>query len=113
VLSPEVFDEKAAGLALRMIQQVDPPVQASVEVSGDLSVGAVNEMSYSQVLAVAQAYNIDLTRDDRGHREGHHPADSSRNRSTRRSRSRVAPSLTRRRLLIDPSATAPTTLTHA
>ena len=56
-----------------MIQQVDPPVQASVEVSGDLSVGAVNEMSYSQVLAVAQAYNIDLTRDDRGPSRGPPP----------------------------------------
>jgi hypothetical protein len=56
-----------------MIQQVDPPAQASVEVSGDLSVGAVNEMSYSQVLAVAQAYNIGLTRDDRGPSRGPPP----------------------------------------
>jgi len=69
-LSAETDDAKAAGTALRLISEADPPVQASVEVSGDLSADAVNQMSYSQLLAVAENLGIDLTRPDQGAIEG-------------------------------------------
>jgi hypothetical protein len=73
ILSSETPDAKAAALGIQLVNTVDPPQTASVEVSGDLSMDAVNQMSYSQLLAVAQAYNIDLTRDDQGAIEGPTP----------------------------------------
>jgi len=55
-LSPETDDAKAAGIAMRLIEQADPPSQARVEVSGELTLDAVNRMSYSQLLELAERF---------------------------------------------------------
>jgi hypothetical protein len=61
-LSPETDDAKAAGIAMRLIEQADPPSQTTLEVSGPLSTEAIEGMSLSQLLVVAERMGIDLTR---------------------------------------------------
>jgi hypothetical protein len=55
-LSPEVEDSKAGALALRLLDTADPPVKAEVEVSGPVD---VNSMSFSELIAYADAQGID------------------------------------------------------
>jgi hypothetical protein len=59
-LSPMVAEDKAAKLALDLIREADPPTQATVEISGDLAREQVNELSLSQLLAVAEANGIPI-----------------------------------------------------
>jgi hypothetical protein len=66
VLSPEVPDDKAANLALRMIQQADPPTEATVEIKTELTNEDIQKMSYSELLATAERLGIDLTRPEEG-----------------------------------------------
>jgi hypothetical protein len=55
-LSPEVEDSKAGALALRLLDAADPPSQTTVEVSGPVD---VNSMSFSELIAYADAHGID------------------------------------------------------
>jgi hypothetical protein len=61
-LNPETEDAKAAGIAIRLIEQADPPSQATVEVSGPVSVEDIKGWSFSQLIAYADAHGIDYTR---------------------------------------------------
>jgi hypothetical protein len=60
-LSPETDDAKAAGIAMRLIEQADPPSQATVEISGAVD---LENLSYSELLALAAQYGISLERED-------------------------------------------------
>jgi hypothetical protein len=62
-LDPEVPPAKAAALSLAIIREVDPPVQASVEVSADLTPEDVRSMSYSELIATARALQIEIPED--------------------------------------------------
>jgi hypothetical protein len=61
-LNPETDDAKAAGIAIRLIDQADPPSQATVEVSGPVTSEDVKNWSFSQLIAYADAHGIDYTR---------------------------------------------------
>jgi hypothetical protein len=56
-LSPETDDAKAAGIAIRLIEQSDPPAQATVEVRADVP---IEEMSYSELIAFARSMGMDV-----------------------------------------------------
>jgi hypothetical protein len=59
-LDPEIPPAKAAALSLAIIREVDPPVQASVEVSADLTPEDVRSMSYSELIATARAIGVEI-----------------------------------------------------
>jgi hypothetical protein len=49
---------------MRLIEQADPPAQATVEIGADLSTDAINHMGLSELLAVAERLGISLERED-------------------------------------------------
>jgi hypothetical protein len=57
-LSAELDDAKAAGIAIRLVETADPPSQAVLEVSADLTPEDVERLSYSELIRVAQAWGI-------------------------------------------------------
>jgi hypothetical protein len=57
-LSPATDDAKAAGIAIRLIETADPPSQATLEISADLTPEDVDKLSYSELLRVAEAWGI-------------------------------------------------------
>ena len=58
-LDEEADPLKAGSLALRVIDSVDPPDRASLEISGELSADGLKELSLSELLAVAAQHGID------------------------------------------------------
>jgi hypothetical protein len=42
------------------MREVDPPIQASVQVDAGLTVEDVNAMSYSQLIATARAIGVEI-----------------------------------------------------
>jgi hypothetical protein len=58
-LNPETDDAKAAGIAMRLIEQADPPSQATLEISGPVTSEALEKMSWSELIAYADANGID------------------------------------------------------
>jgi hypothetical protein len=59
-----VADEKAARLALELIREADPPVQATVEVYGNMTPDDVDALSYRELLALAQYAGIPIREPD-------------------------------------------------
>jgi hypothetical protein len=57
-LDPEADSLRAGSLALRLIETADPPAQTTLEVSADLRPEDVRNLSYRELLAVAEAYNL-------------------------------------------------------
>jgi hypothetical protein len=51
---------KAAQLALGIIREADPPNQAVLEVGANLTVDAVQGMSFSELMRVAEAHGIEV-----------------------------------------------------
>jgi hypothetical protein len=79
---------------MRLIEQADPPSQTTVEISGPVD---VNSMSWSELIAYADAHGIDW-------RTVPGTTDSSRACSSRSSAARTVPSRTAR-LTLEAAAT--------
>jgi hypothetical protein len=60
-LSPETDDAKAAGIAMRLIEQADPPAQATLEIGTNLDSEAISRMSLSELMKLAEAWGIDYS----------------------------------------------------
>jgi hypothetical protein len=58
-LDPESDPLKAGALALRLIETADPPSQATLEISADLTPEQIEGMSWSEALAAAKQLGID------------------------------------------------------
>jgi hypothetical protein len=58
-LSPETDDAKAAHLAVKLIETADPRDQSTLTVTAEQS---VEDMGLGQLMALAQANGVDLTR---------------------------------------------------
>jgi hypothetical protein len=58
-LDPDADDIKAAHLALGVIREVDPPQEASLEISGALDSEAIERMSLTELLTVAERLGIE------------------------------------------------------
>jgi hypothetical protein len=59
-LDPNADPIKAGSLALRVIDTVDPPTQASLEISGALSSEQIERMSLSEAIAYANQLGIEV-----------------------------------------------------
>jgi hypothetical protein len=59
-LSPDVPDAKAAALALAIIREADPPVQATVELRADISPEEIERMSLNEAIAFAKQHGIPI-----------------------------------------------------
>jgi hypothetical protein len=57
-LSPEVDPATGAKLSLAIIREADPPVQATVQVSENITPADVDAMSYRELLALAEQAGI-------------------------------------------------------
>jgi hypothetical protein len=57
-LSDESDPLKAGSLALRLIETADPPAQASLALSTELTPEGVGRLSYSELIRVAEAWNL-------------------------------------------------------
>jgi hypothetical protein len=70
ILSPETPPAKAAALGIQLVNSVDPPSSAEVELSGEITSDSIKNMSYSELLATAERLGISLDRPDQGAIEG-------------------------------------------
>jgi hypothetical protein len=61
VLDPDADPIKAGGLALRVIDAVDPVSSSTLEVSADLSPEDIEKLSWSEALALAERLGIDVS----------------------------------------------------
>jgi hypothetical protein len=59
ITDPDVPSAQAARLALDLIDQVEPPVQATLSTPLDLDPEGVASLSVSQLLSVAQGMGLD------------------------------------------------------
>jgi hypothetical protein len=57
-LSPATDDAKAAGIAIRLISEADPPARATLEVSAALTPEGVDQLSYSELIQVARQFGV-------------------------------------------------------
>jgi len=57
-LDPSADPVKAANLALKLVLESDPPAQAAVEISGELTPDAVENLSLAQLIAVAERLEL-------------------------------------------------------
>jgi hypothetical protein len=60
-LDPSVDPLRAGSLAIKLIETADPPAQASLELTTDLTPEQVDRLSYSELLRVAEAWNLDTS----------------------------------------------------
>jgi hypothetical protein len=58
-LDPGADSLRAGALAVRLIAEADPPAQATLEVSADLTPEGVDQLSYSELIQVAHQFGID------------------------------------------------------
>jgi hypothetical protein len=49
---------KAAGLAIKLIEVADPPAQASLALSTELTPEGVGKLSYSELIRVTEAWGL-------------------------------------------------------
>ena len=70
ILDPETPNSKAAALGIQLVNSVDPPSSAEVELSGEITSESIKNMSYSELLAAAERLGISLDRPDQGAIEG-------------------------------------------
>jgi hypothetical protein len=70
ILDPETPNSKAAALGIQLVDSVDPPSSAEVELSGEITSESIKNMSYSEMLATAARLGISLDRADQGAIEG-------------------------------------------
>jgi hypothetical protein len=74
-LSPNVSDEKAAVIALKLIETADPVQTATVEFGAKVTVDDVNTMSFSELMQLAARHGIEVpARANEGARELPHPS---------------------------------------
>jgi hypothetical protein len=70
ILDSETPPAKAAALGIQLVNSVDPPSSAEVELSGEITSESIKNMSYSELLAAAERLGISLDRPDQGAIEG-------------------------------------------
>jgi hypothetical protein len=70
ILNPETPNSKAAALGIQLVNSVDPPSSAEVELSCEITSESIKNMSYSELLAAAERLGISLDRPDEGAIEG-------------------------------------------
>jgi hypothetical protein len=58
-LNPETDDAKAAGIALSIIREAEPRDSATLEIAGELTRESIDQMSFSELLRLAESLGID------------------------------------------------------